>query len=359
MTRILIVETAYPKRICHKVKQILEAATYPEPEIVILCQASTRRAFSGLSGVEICTMASGERPRIPKELNRKNIDIVFAFWTGEKKYRWMKLLTLRIKARKTYIIAGDGNEFRLTWKAVCRHTAFRMKHPLPTDHFDYAIPHAPKGMIWKEGSCEENLYDTGERVLIMQSAEPVFVLKALERLESNSPFHNPRYTLFCRNHPEAVRIFQEHPMLDQVLIHTEARESRKHFQNLRRQRFDSIVLFMTGDPSYRKIKVFAFLLGIPLRRMLVFNETIDCFFFSWRQWLGLVSRRMRERRNAGIGNRHIHYAYTPIASITKMVLLPFRFLWLLLAWIRLRLSGMKSSRKNHDYPLQLPPFSGT
>jgi len=406
----------------------------------------------------------------------------------------MKLLLLRIKAGKTYITAGDGNEFRLTWKALCRHTVFRMKHPLPTDHYDFAIPpalkedsphtgqrvliiqsaepifilkaleklkdkslfHDPRYTLfcrnrpeavnsfqkhpmldqvlihsearesWKHlRNLRRQKFDaivlfmTGnpsyrkvklfafllgiplrrilifnetvdcfffnwsqwfelvsrrrhdrpkiptslpiekrKRVLIIQSAEPIFILKALEKLKDKSLFHDPRYTLFCRNRPEAVNSFQKHPMLDQVLIHSEARESWKHLRNLRRQKFDAIVLFMTGDPSYRKVKIFAFLLGIPLKNILIFNETVDCFFFNWNQWFGLISHRMHDRSNSGITAKPIHHLYTPISSITKLGLLPFRFLWLLLVWVRLRISGIKSSRKNHDYSLQLPPFPG-
>lgn len=364
MTRILIVETASPKRIVHKVEQIREAGIYSEPEIFILCQARTRQAFWGFPGVKIWPMSSGEKNRIPKELNQKKFDIVFAFWTGEKKYRWMKLLSLRINTGKTFIIAGDGNEFRLTWKAICRHAIFRLKHPLPTDHCDFTMPAAPREAHGKKEKSEEKesreemAYHAGERVLVIQSAEPNFVLKALERLNDRSPFYNPLYSLFCRNRPEALKSFEKHPMLDQVWIHSEARESWKHLRNLRRQGFDAIVLFMTGDPSYRKIKMFAFLLGVPLNRILVFNETIDCFFFNWSQWFGLVSHRMREKPNMGIRIERIHYMYAPVSSTTKIVLFPFRFLWLLLVWVRLRLSGIKSSRKNHDYSLQLPPFPG-
>jgi len=84
MKRFLIVETASPKRIYHKVEQIREDGIYPEPEIVILCQASSRQAFMGLPGVRICPMAFGEKHRIPKEITGQNFDIVFAFWTGEK-----------------------------------------------------------------------------------------------------------------------------------------------------------------------------------------------------------------------------------------------------------------------------------
>jgi hypothetical protein len=197
-----------------------------------------------------------------------------------------------------------------------------------------------------------------DRILIVQSAEPAFVLKALERLGEKPLFHNPRYTLFCRNLPDILESFRDHPMLDRVLLHSETRHCWKHLRNLRSRRFDAAIMFMTGERSYWKVKFYTFLLGVPLGRILVFNENIDCFFFNWNQWLGLLSYRMRKGLNPGIGEKHAHSAYTVISSTTKIALLPFRFLWLLWVWSRLRLSGMNSSRKNHDYPLQLPPSPG-
>jgi hypothetical protein len=191
-------------------------------------------------------------------------------------------------------------------------------------------------------------HEKGDRILIVQSAQSTFILKALGQLKEGSIFCNPCYTLFCRNRPEVVASFQNHPMLDQILIHTETRNSWSHLRN---QGFDAVILFMTGDPGYWKVKLLAFLLGVPLGRILIFNENSDCFFFNWSQWIKLVSTRMRERLNSGTGIKQTHYMYIIISPITKMALFPFRFLWLLLVWARLRLSGIKASRKNYDNSL--------
>jgi hypothetical protein len=201
-------------------------------------------------------------------------------------------------------------------------------------------------------------HEKGNRILIVQSTESTFILKALQQLKEGSIFCNPCYTLFCRNRPGVVESFQNHPMLDQILVHTEAHHSWSHLRNLRNQGFDAVILFMTGDPGYWKVKLFAFLLGVPLGRILIFNENSDCFFFNWSQWIELVSIRMRERLNSGTGIKHTDLTYIIISPITKMALFPFRFLWLLLVWTRLRLSGIKASRKNYDNSLQLPPFPG-
>ena len=283
------------------------------------------------------------RHRAIKELTRTRFDIAFGFWTGEKQYRRWKLLGFRLRAKKTYIIGGDGNEFRLTWKAICRHSIFRFRHPLPTDHRDYVeqvvdhvIGHAVKHV--------------SEEILVIQSAEPGYVFKALGRLEQEPVFTNPSFTIFCRNRPEILGSFQGNPLFKQVLSHSEARGSWNHLRSLRRKHFDGIVLFLTGDPSYWKVKLFAFLLGS--RRILIFNEANDCFFFNLHQWLALISHRIQggctrtERSTQWSRSTRIL-----LSLILKSVFLPFRFLWLLLVWLRLRVAGLGWSRKSHDCSL--------
>ncbi len=137
MTRILLIETASPKRVREKAQQILKSSTYPDPEISILCNEKNRDKYKALSGAKVHALAGPPRLGAIKDLPRNRFDIMFAFWTGERKYRSWKLLGLRLRAKKTFIIGGDGNEFRLTWKAVCRHSIFRLQHPLPTDHRCY------------------------------------------------------------------------------------------------------------------------------------------------------------------------------------------------------------------------------
>jgi len=196
----------------------------------------------------------------------------------------------------------------------------------------------------------------GERVLILQSADPGYLLKALDQLKEKPLFTNPCYTVFCRNRPEVVRSFQGHPMLSRIWTHSEARGSWSHLRDLRRQKFDAMVLFMTGDPSYRKVKLFAFFLGVPLGHTLIFNEGLDCFFFNLDQWRTLVSYRVRERLRSPVGEHYRTRSLMPL--MLKLAILPFRFLWLLLVWLRLRLAGLKSSRKGYDNSLRLPLFPG-
>ncbi|MDM7994252.1 MAG: hypothetical protein QUT30_01065 [Acidobacteriota bacterium] len=360
--RILLVETASPTRVLHTARQILAAAPDPKPEISILCLERSRGAYAGQSGVATIPCTDPVAPDLIADLHRKNFDIVYAFWTGEKHYRRMKLLALRLKAAEHRLIAGDGNEFRFTWKALCRHSLFRLRHPLPTDHWDFVLPQpAPDNKPSQPPTPRANVETphSGERILILQSAEPPWILEALDRVQRNGLFRNPRYTLFCRNRQEIIEKLRAHPMLGDIRLHSETQGSWKHLRELRQSRFDAILLFLTGDPSYWKLKLFAFLLGVPLRRMLIFNENIDCFFFNWSQWLGLIIDRMQSKPFPQSGSKWAHSARILVSLLLKSAMLPFRFFWLLLVWLWLRSAGWTTSRKNHDDASRLPLFPGS
>ncbi len=330
MTRVLLIETASPKRILEKARQILESGAYTDPEVFVLCDEKNKQSYSGISGLTVLPLFAPSYYRNVPELGGNPFDEAFAFWTGEKRFRRWKRLSTRIKAARTYIRSGDGNEFRLTWKAYIRHALFRLQHPLPTDHWDYAEPGR-----------------TPEEILIIQSAEPPHVLEALRRLKEKPLFGNPCYTLFCRNKPEIVNAFRGDPMLQTILPHFEVRDSWRHLRTLRRHHFDAAILFLTGDPSYWKVKVFAFLLGA--RRILIFNESSDCFFFNLRQWLSLLSHRIQIQSHPLPGIQSSHSTRILVSLGLKLLLLPFRFVWLLFVWLRLRSAGLRSSRQSHEY----------
>ncbi len=347
MTRILLIETASPKRLQRKAEDILRSGLYSEPEINILCREESRRFFQDLPEARIHSTGAGESSRALKQLRGEKFDIVFLFWTGEKKHRRLKLAPLRLKAGRFIVSAGDGNEFRPTCKAMCRHALFRMRHPLPTDHCDFEAP---------EPGMDPARSQT--RVLVVQSAEPDFVLRALDQLHAERLFKDPCFTLFCRSAPLIADRFRGHPLIDRLLLHTESRDSAMHWRNLRAMKFDAAVLFMTGDRSYRKIKIFAFFLGVPLKSMLIFNETSDCFFFNWKHFFALAWQRMRERSHLRTGTGHADSAKILGALILKSLFFPIRFFWLLFVWVRLRYAGMKSTRNRHDDSIPLPPLPG-
>jgi hypothetical protein len=181
----------------------------------------------------------------------------------------------------------------------------------------------------------------GEKILVLQSAGPRNVLGAFDRMRETPLFRNPRYTLFCRDFPEVLDHFKRHPMVYEVHSHTRTQNSWSHLRNLRREHFDAVVLFLTGDPGYWKIKCFAFLLGA--RHKLIFNENNDCFFFHWKACAKLLARRMSSRSQVPAHAGRAHQAAGFFLILIKLLLFPFRFVWLLILWGRLRWSAWKVS----------------
>ena len=99
MTRILLIETASPKRVCHKLEQILNTGGLPEAgDQHPLSRKQSSGVFRDQRGITVYPFTGREGHRLPKELDGKKFDVIYAFWTGEKRYRRMKLLALRLKA---------------------------------------------------------------------------------------------------------------------------------------------------------------------------------------------------------------------------------------------------------------------
>jgi hypothetical protein len=343
MPRILLVETASPGRVRKKAEEMRAGGIYESSELTILCRDDPQsiRELGLIEGARLIPLAKKRRSEILREMRRNEYDIVCAFWTGEKRYRGLKLRALRIPARLRQIDIGDGHAFRLTLGNFVRFLAIRWKHPLPSDHHEFA---------WRPTRPSQESHDPlrqvveaepapsfGDKVLIIQSAEPPAVLRALERLKEQPLFREPRYILFCRARPEILKSFNAHPALYRIIGHSETRGAFKHLLDLRQQRFDSVVVFFTGDPSYWKIKYLAFLLGA--RHKVIFNENNDCFFFSWGSWFSHISNRMAQ----DLEPHWVSRTRAVAAASIKMLLLPLRFTWLLLVWLRLRGSSLGRS----------------
>jgi GT2 family glycosyltransferase len=130
--------------------------------------------------------------------------------------------------------------------------------------------------------------DANRKVLIIQSADPVHVLKAVEYLDGLPGFQDSHRTVFCRNRPDILECLTGHPGLHQLIPHLETQGWWEHFDRFRKEHFDAVVVFFTGDPSYWKIKYFAFCLGA--RQKLIFDENNRCLFFSGETLIALLER---------------------------------------------------------------------
>jgi hypothetical protein len=351
MQRILLVETASPLRVRKKAEEIAAGSLYGDADLTILCRDDliSARELGGVKTARVISLAKNRKSAILREIKLSTFDVVCCFWTGERRYRAMKLRALRIPARIRDIDIGDGHVFRLTPGNFVRFLSIRWKYPLPSDHRDFVLrgpePHpdglkpglAPSSIPEAGSEAEPPRY--GEEIVVVQSAEPSVVLRAMESLKDAPLFRNPRYTLFCRSRPEALSLFRAHPGFYGIIEHSETRGAFKHLLDLRRKRFDSAVVFFTGDHSYWKIKCLPFLLGT--RHTVVFNENCDCFYFSWRAWFSHISHRLSQSLVPGMEPHWVSRARALAVAGTKIVLLPLRFIYLLLVWLWLRGTNLR------------------
>jgi 2-polyprenyl-3-methyl-5-hydroxy-6-metoxy-1,4-benzoquinol methylase len=130
-----------------------------------------------------------------------------------------------------------------------------------------------------------------EKILVIQSADIDLVARAITAIKSKGLFQQPKITLFCRNDTRSLKYAQQTANVDEYVPHVQAQNAVQHLRELRRRRYDVCVLFLTGDPSYAKIKYFAFLTGA--KRILIFNENLDCFYFTWKSFAKFLAARMR------------------------------------------------------------------
>jgi hypothetical protein len=323
MTRILLVETAAPRRVRKRALDILAGRTYPDPQVTILCRHKPEalQLFNEIPDVRVISFVQNAGTQILEQLNRENFDVVQAFWTTENKYLAMKILACRIQSKDRWIDVGDGGNFRLTWRFVLRYCFFRLMHPHPFDYHEFV-----------DGVLDSG--HEGERILIIQSAPPQQMLRGLEVLRTLSIFRNPLYSMFCRKRPEIQNDFKAHPLIHRIWTHSETRAAWKHLKFFRRQHFDGVIVFFTGDPSYWKIKWFAFLLGA--RHKIIFNECYNCFRFTPGRWLLFVAHRLNESWLRAPSSHWNSRIYVLLLLSLKVIIFPVRFVWLLLTWLRLR-----------------------
>ena len=131
-----------------------------------------------------------------------------------------------------------------------------------------------------------------QRVLVLQTAVPAYVKRAIEDILEKRLLGDVHITLFCRALPDESAQFGSIPWIGEVIVHDEARAMLEHLHLIRRHKYDVVVVFFTGDPSYWKMKYFAFLCGG--RHLLIFNEHLGCFFYTHRLFARFLLSRYRE-----------------------------------------------------------------
>lgn len=168
-----------------------------------------------------------------------------------------------------------------------------------------------------------------QRVLIMQTAQPSYVKRAMESILAKNILGPARLTLFCRALPDELSQFRDIVWIDEFLVHHETRSALAHLRRIRRERFDVIIAFFSRETSYWKLKLFVFL--CRGQRVLVFNEHLGCFYLTpstlirfskarWREW------RLRHKQKLGYALGTSQGFIPPPSTVWLTLLRPFHLL---------------------------------
>jgi ADP-heptose:LPS heptosyltransferase len=180
-------------------------------------------------------------------------------------YRRTKQAALVIKAPR-FECDFSGEVTALT-RLRLLESLFRPLHPPTQSFLEYLgkFPHRPKG----------------EKILLAQSCHRSLVKKTASRVEPYVVGPHEVVTLRARSW-KAIR------------------------SRIKGQKFDSAVVFFSGEGGHFKLKLLPFLLRIP--KILVVNENGHCFYASWRSLLRFLYQRVR------------HGAQLPDRPLTRVIL---------------------------------------
>ena len=100
MTRVLMIETASPKRVREKARAILAGDFYSSPQLTILCRPDPRSVepYGAIHGVRAIALEKSRKNEILKELEQKPFDVALMFWTRDRGFSRMKWVALRLHA---------------------------------------------------------------------------------------------------------------------------------------------------------------------------------------------------------------------------------------------------------------------
>lgn len=315
--RIFVCQSAAPEVIAAGIRRLLAQNIFRSPEItVFIREKAAQHPVWQTLGPSITFMTHGEGwPQAPKQWGRLRAaayDAVVVFLTGDPSYRKMKSFAFALGIRRLLIFNEHLDCFFYAPGPFLRFLTNRCLHGV-----------APSAVLGT------NRPTIPERILVLQSAEPEVMAPILETLSERELFYDPQLTLFLRNEERYRAYFADKPYVKQLQMHTRMANAWAHLRRLRGARYDAVILFLTGDPSYWKMKYFAFLCGA--RRLLIFNENLDCFFFTPRAFLRFLLNRWRR------AGAHASPPLSVLAKILRPLIFPFRFAYLLLYFLVLQM----------------------
>ncbi|MBI1745481.1 MAG: hypothetical protein HYR55_02710 [Acidobacteria bacterium] len=255
----------------------------------------------------------------------QDYDGLVLFFSGDPSYHKIKALALVCGLRRILVFKEDLDSFFFSVSGLLRFLALRLRH----------------GVKPMENAADAAIVP--ERVLVLQSAALAVIERALTLIRQRGIFRDPQISLFLREGDRCRANFADYAYEPpHVLSHAGMENTWAHWRAIRHARYDAVVLFLTGDPSFWKIKVFAFLCGA--KRLLIFNEHYDCFFYTPTGLISFLMKRWRQRVGTVEAAPHAIVIHALI-RVARPLLYPFRFAYLLLFYWTLELRRFWRSPK--------------
>jgi len=182
-----------------------------------------------------------------------------------------------------------------------------------------------------------------EKVLLVCTSTIPNVKRAIGILHADV-FRSPQIDLLCSS-AELVD-YERQLDIQNVLVFPHRQEYRaalRLWKRILKERYNVVAVLWCLDPERSKAKFFAFLCGS--RRLLVFNENLDCAYLKPGYLKAIVSARARDGRL--LPKSWSNLVQRPLQSgfwrILRFLLLPLRFVILMVAAGSLFLSKSKNN----------------
>ncbi|MGI8783554.1 MAG: hypothetical protein ACR2L2_07900 [Acidobacteriota bacterium] len=296
-----------------------------DPTVDILCSASSSATFQPVAfppKVDLVRTYPAKPSwaaarRLLAELRRERYDVAAVVLSGKPTFRKLKLLPWLVGARHRLIFNENLDCFYSSPARLGRLLLRRLRHGSD-------IP-APIAETIER--AQPRRYALRPRLLVVQTSADDQVDEILSRLADETLFAAPRVDVLCRQDKRAH--FTGSPLV--AATHTYALQHRlgdfrKLLRQMRHERYDVVVIHLTGVSAYSNLKALAFLLGG--KQILLFNEHLDCFYFSPRLFLRFLTARRVEHFDRP--RFHWELWLYPLSQISKLVTFPFRFLYLVM-----------------------------
>src|SRR5262245_7865472 len=108
-----------------------------------------------------------------------------------------------------------------------------------------------------------------QKILILHSAPVKRVEQGILDLRQSGALPAAEITVLSRRDPEAERRFRAYPSVGRVMVRSAGWSPWRDWARLRRERFDGVVVFFTGERGYWKMKAMALGLFPSTARVLV------------------------------------------------------------------------------------------